>query len=318
MWYTLPIYYIFLKRKTDGGIYLSSSFGTEDLEEHIRNVLLTDFIKKATPVSTLIVAPPERNKSNTVIKFKGKTILTLNDLTAYGLMKELEQKTKNGKCQLGHLIIPDLTRLTARSRSVRKELITTLQILMAEGIEGIHTYNIEISFKKPLKLGLITCITRRDLSDHRTVWSKIGFLSRLIPFSFDYDEQMKLDILKFINKERTPKLNLLKIKKRAAQTIVVPEEIQLYLEKDARRMAFNLEKFCETPTKYRAFGARALHQLLAYIKAICLRHNETTVNFHHYELFKNLFTHFNYDCELILSRQSIIPDNHQKIDGGHV
>lgn len=282
---------------------MSSSYGMEDLEEHIRTVLMTDFIKKATPVSTLIVAPPERNKSNTVIKFKGKTILTLNDLTAYGLMKELEQKTKNGKCQLGHLIIPDLTRLTARSRSVRKELITTLQILMAEGMEGIHTYNIEIRFKKPLKLGLITCITRRDLRDHRTVWSKIGFLSRLIPFSFDYDEQMKLNILKFINKEQTPKRNLLKIKKRAAQTIVVPEEIQLRLETDARRMAFNLEQFCGTPIEDRAFGARALNQLSAYIKAIALRTGETEVNNQHYERFKQLFHYFNYNCPLILPKK---------------
>jgi len=138
---------LFPKTNTNGGIQVSSSYGMEDLEEHIRTVLTTDFIKKSTPVSTLIVAPPERNKSNTVIKFKGKNILTLNDLTAYGLLKEIEKKTKNSKCEFGHLIIPDLTRLTARSRSVRKELITTLQILMAEGMEGIHTYNIKISFK---------------------------------------------------------------------------------------------------------------------------------------------------------------------------
>jgi len=82
------------------------SFGAEDLEEHIRNVLITDFVKKTSPVITLIVAPPERNKSNTVIKFQGKTILTLNDLTAWGLMEEIENKTRNGKCEFGHLIIP--------------------------------------------------------------------------------------------------------------------------------------------------------------------------------------------------------------------
>ena len=108
------------------GVKLSVSFGVEDLEEHIRNVLITDFVKKKSPVSTLIVAPPERDKSNTVIKFKGKTVLTLNDLTAWGLMKEIEKHTSNGKCDLGHLVIPDLTRLTARSRSVRKELLITL------------------------------------------------------------------------------------------------------------------------------------------------------------------------------------------------
>ena len=282
---------------------MSFSYGMEDLEEHIRTVLLTDFIKKATPVSTLVVAPPERNKSNTVIKFKGKNILTLNDLTAYGLMKEIEKKTNNSKCEFGHLVIPDLTRLTARSRSVRKELITTLQILMAEGMEGIHTYNIDISFKKPLKLGLITCTTRRDLTDHRNVWSKIGFLSRLIPFSFDYDQQMKLNILEFINKNQKFKQNPIKIRKRSAQTISIPEDIQLLLETDARRMAFDIEQFSKTPMEDRVFGARALNQISSYIKAIALGDNETVVNDQHYDRFKHLFHYFNYNCPLILSKK---------------
>lgn len=49
----------------------------------------------------------------------------------------------------------DLTRITARGRNVRKELVTTLQILMAEGMQSIHTYNINVDFKRPLKLGVI-------------------------------------------------------------------------------------------------------------------------------------------------------------------
>jgi len=282
---------------------MSVSFGVEDLEEHIRNVLTTDFVKKTTPVSTLIVAPPERDKSNSVIKFKGKTVLTLNDLTAWGLMKEIEKHTVNGKCELGHLIIPDLTRLTARSRSVRKELVTTLQILMAEGMKGIHTYNIDVNFKDPLKLGVIACITRRDLNDQRTVWSKIGFLSRFIPFSFDYDEQMKINILNFINSDGSLKKETIRVKKRRVRNVVIPEDIQQRLQHDARRMAFNIEEFCGTLLKDRTFGARALHQLSAYIKAIALRNNETTVNDNHYPLFTRYFHYFNYNCPLILPRK---------------
>jgi len=283
---------------------MSVSYGVEDLEEHIRNVLTTDFIKKTSPVSTLIVAPPERDKSNTVIKFKGKTILTLNDLTAYGLMKKIEKHTTNGKCEFGHLIIPDLTRLTARSKSVRKELLTTLQILAAEGMKAIHTYNINVSFQKPLKMGLIGCTTRRDLTDHRNVWSKIGFLSRFIPFSFDYDEELKINILKFINKDESLKQETIKIRKRAVKDVDIPQNIQLRLMKDARRMAFELEQFCRTPVEDRVFGARALNQLSAYLKAIALRHGETIVNEEHYQLFSRHFHYFNYNCPLILPRKT--------------
>jgi len=282
---------------------MSVSFGVEDLEEHIRTVLITDFVKKTTPVSTLIVAPPERSKSNTVIKFQGKTILTLNDLTAWGLMKEIEKHTVNGKCEFGHLVIPDLTRLTARSRSVRKELLTTLQILMAEGMKGIHTYNIHVNFKVPLKIGLIACITRRDLNDHRSVWSKIGFLSRFIPFSFNYDEQLKIDILNFINKDESLKRERIKTKKRRVRNVTIPQNIQLRLMKDARRMAFDIEQFCRTPVEDRVFGARALNQISTYVKAIALRHNETVVNDCHYQLFTRYFHYFNYNCPLILPRK---------------
>jgi hypothetical protein len=58
---------------------MSVSYDVSDFEEHIRTVLATDFITKATPVSTLIVASPERNKSNTVVKFRGATVLTINE-----------------------------------------------------------------------------------------------------------------------------------------------------------------------------------------------------------------------------------------------
>lgn len=282
---------------------MSVSFGVEDLEEHIRNVLLTDFVKKTTPVGTLIVAPPERSKSNTVIKFKGKTILTLNDLTSYGLLKKIEKHTRNGKCVFGHIIIPDLTRITARSRSVRKELVATLQILASEGIEEITTYNIKVKFKKPLQIGMITCITRKDLMDHRSIWSKVGFLSRFIPFSFNYDEPLKADILSFITEDKSLKQETIKIRKRGKKEVIIPEKIKRCLINDARRMALNIEEFCGTLQKDRTFGARALHQLTTYIKAIALRDNQTAVNDYHYQLFSRLFHYFNYNCPLILPRK---------------
>ncbi len=178
-----------------------------------------------------------------------------------------------------------------------------MQILMAEGMKGIHTYNINVNFKKPLKLGVVGCITRLDLTDRRNVWSKIGLLSRFIPFSFDYDEPLKINILKFINKDESLKQEIIKIKKRAVKNVVVPEKIRALLVNDARRMAFNIEQFCRTPVEDRVFGARALNQLSTYIKAIALKHNETIVNNRHYQLFSHYFHYFNYNCPLILTRK---------------
>lgn len=173
-------------------------------------------------------------------------------------------------------------------------------------MERIHTYNIDINFNKPLKFGLIACITRRDLMDRRSIWSKIGFLSRLIPFSFDYDQQMKLNILDFINKNQRYKQNAIKIRRKRTQTITIPEDIYLLLKDDARRMAFEIEQFCLTPLKDRVFGARALNQISAYIKAIALGDGESVVNAPHYERFKHLYHYFNYGCPLILPRKGAL------------
>lgn len=140
---------------------------------------------------------------------------------------------------------------------MRARALTTLQILMAEGMKGVHTYNIDLHFKKPLKLGVIGCTTRRDILDRRNIWSKIGLLSRFIPFSFNYDEQLKINVLKFISKDESLKKETIKIRKRGVKDVVIHQEIQLRLENDARRMAFDIEEFCDTPVKDRVFGARA-------------------------------------------------------------
>ena len=220
-------------------------------------------------------------------------------------MKTVEEHTKNGKCEFGHLVIPDLTRITARGRSVRKELVTTLQILMAEGMQSIHTYNINIDFEEPLCIGLIACITHRDLVDHRSIWSKIGFLSRFIPFSFNYDEPLKADILRFINSDETLRKDLIKIRKRRMQDISIPDEIKPLLANDARRIAFSIEEFCRTPLVDRIFGARALHHISSYVKAIALRNGEKSVTGEHYESFKHLLNYFNFDCSLLLSEKPV-------------
>jgi hypothetical protein len=67
-------------------------------------------------------------------------------------------------------------------------------------------------------------------------------------------------------------------------------------------MAFQIEEFCRTSIKDRIFGARALHQLSTYMKAIALRDGETVVTEEHYEVFKHLSTYFNYDCSLMLAQ----------------
>jgi len=117
---------------------------------------------------------------------------------------------------------------------------------------------------------------------------------------------LKINILKFINKDESLKRETIKIRKKAVKNVVIPEEIQLFLERDARRMAFDIEQFCRTAIEDRVFGARALNQISTYIKAIALRRNESIVNDYHYQLFTRFFHYFNYNCPLILPSKEIV------------
>jgi hypothetical protein len=57
-----------------------------------------------------------------------------------------------------------------------------------------------------------------------------------------------------------------------------------------------MEEFCNISLFDRIFGARALHHVSIYIKAIALRDDEKIVADSHYESFKYLLNYFNFDC----------------------
>jgi hypothetical protein len=60
--------------------------------------------------------------------------------------------------------------------------------LIEEGVVAMSTYATPglVTFKNPVKVGLITAITSDEFRDNRHNWKKKGFLSRTIPFSYSY------------------------------------------------------------------------------------------------------------------------------------
>ena len=73
-------------------------------------------------------------------------------------------------------------------------------------------------------------------------------------------------------------------------------------------MAFNIEEFCRTPLTDRIYGARALHQLSTYVKAIALRDDTNHVTKTQYSTFQRLSQYFNYDCSLMLPSHAVETD----------
>lgn len=269
--------------------------GLEKVIRHLRNILNSGFIKnKPYSLSTLLLAEPERAKTTLVCRFEGIGVLLMNDATGYGVWEELKnikrEQGEEGLRKLHHLTIPDLERISARSKSTRKELLSDLRILMQEGLTRKHTARMNVTFNPPVRIGLIMCTTPDDLGDRRSVLRSLSFLSRVIPFTYDYGSRLKVNIMKFLQEEEALRKDRETIS--GEQTFIkLPSYIASELSAPAIFLAKKTERFAR---KGDLIGIRYKEQLQAYVKSIAysIGHKDVTDSDH--EEFFELYKHMNY------------------------
>jgi len=216
--------------------------------EILKRIIASGFIKNESPLSALLIAPVGAGKTTALKKFFiNNNILVLSDVTPYGLTKLLpEIEAKNVK----HLIIPDLVEPMSRSRPIVNSLIGFLNSLIEEGIFRISTAFIEI--KKPIKLGLISSTTIDELKDRRRGWLGIGFISRMLPISFNYTNIDIAQILENIASGKYTDITYetLKLKEKEIkgneeifkQLIPYSEQIDYALSKERKVIPFRRQK----------------------------------------------------------------------------
>ena len=161
----------------------------EPLLDMIRLTLYTAYITTVSkPNSLLIIARPESGKTEVLKKFiPNKNVAYLSDITAYGIERDYLHKIEAG--EIRHIIIPDLLKPLSRKESTVKTFITLMNALIEEGLASASTYAVQrISGPSTshVKCGVITAITSAELRDQRHSWGRLGFLSRIVPFSYSY------------------------------------------------------------------------------------------------------------------------------------
>lgn len=199
----------------------------------IRLTLLTAYIKNVPkPNSLIIIAKPESGKTEVMRKFGPyKNVAYLSDVTAFGIQRDLLGKMESGEVR--HIMIPDLLKPLARKESTVNSFITMMNSLIEEGFAAMSTYATSglVTFKKAVKVGLITAITTDEFNDNRHNWKKKGFLSRTIPFSYSYGMNTVNKVFESIldldyMKENEVKLNIprqdveIKLPERYARSIL--------------------------------------------------------------------------------------------------
>jgi hypothetical protein len=79
---------------------------------------------------------------------------------------------------------------------------------MWAGVQRVDTYNVHLdSGNFRLRLSVIGCVTP-DVFDAKSAFRRLGFLSRLIPFSFNCNHNTIDEILKFIGTLEEDKLRI--------------------------------------------------------------------------------------------------------------
>jgi len=277
---------------------MSKTLGLEPLKKFLRYTLYSGFVQnKKRPVSALIMAHPERAKSTETLKFEGLGILYMTDLTHFGLMEELRDMPSKQRELLHHLVIPDLEKLRSRGRSVREELMASFRDLTEEGLGKMHTGKMNVSFNPPIVMGVVACTTPEDIGDRRSVLRNITLLSRFIPFTYDYSDQLKIDILNFVIKEDelTERKDQISGKVRRVE---LPESLAGELTNYAVFLARRIQNFASTKSADRKdslFGVRALENLMTLLKSVALYNGHRTVTREDFKELMHLYKYMNFN-----------------------
>lgn len=165
--------------------------------EHIVTLaLLTGYLEKVRPLSVIIIAKKESAKTEVVAIFSTSDgVLYLNNFTPTSFMDEYIRDFMNHKYH--HLIIPDLLNCISRQKYLVDTTITFLNSFTEEGVKEIisKAFDQKIQLPEPVRGGVITSIAREDFEARWKKWSSVGFLTRFLPVTYQYGQDVVDEIL---------------------------------------------------------------------------------------------------------------------------
>ena len=266
---------------------------TEQLEHIIKLALLTPYIAGERPVSLLIAAKVESGKTELMKKAAlgvENGVVFLNDVTAWGIQNEYLDKIVSGEVKT--IVIADLITPLSRSSDTVETFITFINGLIEDGVCAIQTYARSIRLDIPARCNLITSIAKEFLDDRRHRWTKVGFLSRVIPVSYEYGASSVFDIAQSIarreyrGEQPFTGLNFPEVPVEIELPSIIAQRIAAYAPQviDAGHFANTL------------YGFRLQKQLQTLCMANTMLDGRDVVNDSDFDVIKGLgdFMNFNY------------------------
>lgn len=233
----------------------------KDLEHVISLVLASSYLEGVKPLSALLVSDrPESGKTKMITKFRSSDgVVVLSDCTAYALWRDFGTRLAQG--EIKHLIIPEFLAPLSRGQQTVESFLSTLQMMMEEGLEEIHTGYLEpIKFDSPIIVGVIACMPRDAFEKNKLNWMASGFLSRFKIITYKYSEKTVDAILDNImnNYSAVEEEIELKFPEKKAK-IEIPKDVA----KACRALSTELSE--ELRTKRALYGFRELKNILTLV-----------------------------------------------------
>jgi hypothetical protein len=235
----------------------------EPIETIIKAVLASGRLGDERPLSAIIVAPVECGKTSIIRKYclKAENVFYTTDATAFGIIRDSNKLQDFASGKLTHIVIPDLLTCLGRKQDTVKTFVHFMNSFIEEGVVNMSTYAQHLKMDVEVKAGFITAIPPNPLYDKRRHWTDIGFMSRALPVSFDYEISTRIKILDFIkNQEHLAEaLETFNLPKES-RAIALPYEMAQRIQPYALLLA----------ATSKAYGFRYQRQLQGFAKAVAL------------------------------------------------
>ena len=253
----------------------------EPLRKLVECAVISSYIKNEKPLSVLIVAKAESGKTSVMKQYReNKGVVYISDCTAWGLTREILPKVVSGEIKT--LIIPDLITPLSKSHKTRQGFIAFLNNLIEEGIARITSY--ANTWDREVKSNLITAVTDEALRDGRHDWAKMGFLSRLIVFSYSYSLSSIVKILSYYSGHGLKATNIRFQMPKREIDIELPMEIAERLNPIATKIG----------EQFGVYGIRAKINFRSLLKCLAYRNARKAVMDAEYREFLELADYMNF------------------------
>lgn len=286
--------------------------GVEEILDILKITVWTGALEGERPISTALFAPVGDGKTTMLRKtdqrgeikrflvkkgtkderweekreIKGSVLYT-NSITPYRLYTRHGRELKSG--QIKHVAIGDFLNILNLPKHIQTSVINFYNNAIEEGILSIESRDGQFIHEVPVTIGLITTIAKEDFDSRRIDLSAQGFLSRILPVSFDYTEETAQAIRDSV--KRQDYLNELE-----SFNITLPDPpVKINL---ALNFANMIEEVAlRVKDKRDKVGARRLKQLQRFCMANALKDGRSEVGWEDITKLREYEKYFNTKCK---------------------